>query len=280
MITLAEWPNCCPTAAAMSISVPKINSTGRSTYCDIMCISNTEKVFEEAKEKKKSRKMSDIRANLPYKKPENLINPLKIADPTPMQRLKQSQFKKVLNQELHVEREEFLAKLSKDRMIKHQLEKKSAIIIQSTFRGFRTRKYRFGMITASRKPLKVALTPDVISAELCTWAIKLGLKPIPGLSLISKSAQRKRKAKFQFAAAIKLQCFFRMLVCKIKFKRKKSFRNAQKTIQAAMQINRFFKWVHRITRRAREELAIRRKAVVKIQNCFRKWKSRLWYVTS
>ena len=244
--------------------------------CDIMCTTNTKSVYIEKISKKKSKKLEGIRASFPYKKPENLINPLKLADPTPMQRLRQSQFQQVLNAELHAEREEFLNKLLSERRYKLQVENRCATMIQAIFRGFRRRKLQIRGSLGSRKKFKVSLTAERINAELCTWASSLGLKPITGLSLVSKDRLLKRKAKFQFAAAIKLQCFFRMIVCMKKYKRKQKLERTRKIITSQMTILRFFKWVHRITKEERDNNLHRRKAATTLQTCYRTWASRTW----
>lgn len=71
--------------------------------------------------------------------------------------------------------------------------------------------------------------------ELCTLAAKLGLKPIDGLNLETRSKTSRRKEKIMNAAAFRLHRFFDMILKRSRA-RKRVFARREEIINSAAKI--------------------------------------------
>jgi len=239
-----------------------------------MCTINTESFKKDIPIPKKFKKFVGLQATLPYTKPFTLSATAIPTDPTPNQKLKFRGHRKMLNDELKSERDAYFAKIEKDKYRKLILEYSSAIKIQALFRGYIKRpgyhKYtmrRYNRINPNLKELQF---------ELSVLAMNLGLKPLPGLTLPLPRGRRNEALKFQVAAAIRLQCFFRMVAPRLKYMKHRQLKNFDKISRAFFIIRKFMKYVYQLGQKERDINIQRNSAALKIQNFYRVFLSRKW----
>lgn len=118
---------------------------------------------------------------------------------------------------------------------------------------------------------------SVESIKLKTFFV-VGLEPLKGLTLTSpaKMKRSKRYGKFEMAAALRMQCFFRMMLAKMKVMRKRNRQRFERIASAINVICKFMKYVHKLGLKEREINLTKMKAVRTIQNMYRVWASYRW----
>ena len=128
---------------------------------------------------------------------------------------------------------------------------------------------RYRPIQPSRKELQL---------ELSTLAHQINLPPIRGLTLASpvKVKRSKRYGELEAAAAIRLQCFGRMIIANRRVKSKRSLKRMHDVASAVTVICRFMKYSHKVGQEERDAQIVRAKAAKMLQNMYRVWVSRHW----
>jgi hypothetical protein len=253
-------------------------STGRTTGCDIMCTTNTERIRSEIQTPKKFKKFIGLKASLPTDKPFSLKTTIIPTDPTPNQSLKFREHRTNLNDELKKEKVEFFKKLQRDRYNKKVQEYDSATKIQALFRGYNIRKLKLaGKQYVNRKYKNVSLSHNDLVLELSMFATKLNLKPLQGLTLPAYGSKKKdANHKFKVAAAIRLQCFFRMITKRLKYLKYKHSKRMAELTRATFVIIKFFKYIHKLGQKQRDINKCRHTSALIIQSFYRIFLSRKW----
>jgi hypothetical protein len=249
-----------------------------------MCSTSTSKeeiIYEPPPRSKESEAYA---RDLKMAKPFSLKSGYDIPDPTILQVMNKENKMRERNDELKLERDMFFYKLRTEREYKDKLQKTAAVMIQATYRGYLSRKRRrpetIELIFRPEGEVQaIAVNVPRISDihnELCLWQSALSLKPLHGLTLEPQNAHTRRRARFEFAAALRLQCFFRMLVCKSRIRKLKSMRRAEILLRNALIINKFIKLARKVTAKRKETLQERERATLKIQSRFRIFRSKGW----
>lgn len=270
-----------PTAKGMSMSVPQYHVAWRTTVCDIMCTINTEKIKHDVPMPKKFKNVLGLTASLPYSKEFRLSETVIEKDPTPFQKLKFRGHRKALNDELKRERLEFMDRIQTDKVRKLAVEYRAAQIIQSLFRGYRKRPVKESRgIYEMRRYRPIQPSRKELQFELSSLASQINLRPIRGLTLSSPAKQRSSRSKrydeLDTAAAIRLQCFGRMIIAKRKVRSKRSRKRFEDVTTAIQIIGRFIRYSHKVGQQERLEQIERGKAAKVIQNMYRVWVSHHW----
>lgn len=256
-------------SSSMIISIDSIVLTTRTTICDLMSITNTNKMIPMIIDKPKSRKMKAY-ATLPYN--ESVRPPLPQGD-TFLSKFHSVEIKKAKSDELKEERRIFLQKLEIERVQKKRQESKAAIKIQAIIREFlvRPRPERIRKLSYPTIKLFSPSSDEVrlLQDELCSYAVKLGLKPIPGLSLEARSKHNKRKNQIEYAASLRIQSFFRMVLAILKVR--KAAQNARIRLHhnSATRLQKFFRYVLWLIRKCKKRDESRELAAILIQTRYR-----------
>lgn len=268
-----------PSRREMTISTPQYIVTCRTTVSDIMCTTNTSAVINEDSVPKKFKHLLELKANLPYTKPFSLSSTHKLADPTPMQKLKFRGHRKQINDDLIKEKLFFFKQLEMNRFRKLAIETSAAVMIQSLFRGYRKRPSKPGKTEYEmRRYHRLHPSRKALQLELSSIASSIGLTPIAGLTLPAPLRLKKTSkwGKFEIAAAIRLQCFFRMLVERLKYQKKKHACKMEKLVRAFRILSKFIKYCLKAGQKERQLQVMRSKAAKVIQSLYRVFVSRQW----
>ena len=267
-----------PTAAGMIMSHPQYISTWRTTVCDVICTTNTEKTKADFPLPRKFKHDLGLTASLPYSSEYKITSKHTEKDPTPFQKLKFRGLRKTMNDELKKERNEFFSRIESDKQSKRILENRAVVMIQALFRGYRKRPYKPGKELYERRRYRPQPSRKDIQFELSLLASRIGLEPLKGLTLASpiKMQRKRRYGKFEEAAAIRLQCFARMVIKRAWYFRTKNRKHFERVASAVIVICKFMKYVQTLGQKDREENIIREKAARKIQNLCRVWASQQW----
>ena len=266
------------TRGSISVSHHTTRSCSRTTLCDILCTTPTQKEII-IREPRKLSKEAEARAGFTFQKPYTLGMYYAIDDPTPMQKLRRNEVKVKRNLDMKKERDEFFKRLNNEKVYKQRLEYDSATLIQACYRGYqcplRKKPENFDRSNYQRYA-RVPASVQEINAELCSWQSSLQLKPIPGLTLESAGRNAKRQAKFEYAAAIRIQCFFRMISATLRVMIKRQKRDAMRKFDSSIIICKFFYQCLKKVRLHRKNDNHKHHAAVLIQSSFRIFSARSW----
>jgi len=246
-----------PTVSPMCVSRANLVYAGRTTTCDIMSIINTVSTAKRRSPSTSPEKVggSPFKATLPYKKSMAKLGAMLDAD-TPWTQLQLHKTQKARTARLLEERSVFMDELNKERSDEEWYRNRCATKIQATFRGFCSRPRSFEhqhmYRLHQRGRTQVRATPQEIRDELCSLAISLNLRVIPGLTLIPKSTESRRRHKISKAAALRIQRFFQMIVARNLAKARLEVRREEIRNMMSRRIVRFFKFlfVRSFTRKA------------------------------
>jgi hypothetical protein len=243
-----------------------------------MSITTTEKIMSLPPEPPISRK-SKLLATFPYQQNGKLMRP---PTPGPGSETYLSKFHTVeLNHAkgllLKEEKKIFFRKLEKDRYEKKRKETSAVIRIQALVRGFLIRPRPERIRTVVYPPLKICCSTTnearLLQDELCSYAVFLGLKPIPGLSLEARSKHNKRKYEIEYAASLRIQSFFRMIIAILKV-RGAAHQARQRLFQkSAVRLQGFFKYVLWKVKKLKKQDESREIAVIKLQSHYRRFRA-------
>ena len=258
----------------LSLSIDSIVFTSRTTICDLMSITNTNKIIQTEPEVSNTRKMKAF-ATLPYN--NNLRQPLPQGS-TFLSKYHNAEIKKIKSDELKEERRIFLKKLELERLQKKKNENNAIIKIQAIVRGFLIRpriKERSRKIIYQPIKLFSSTSNEVrkLQDELCLYALQLNLKPIPGLSLEARSKHNKRKNQIEYAASLRIQSFFRMIIAILKVRRAALSARARLIHNSAVRLQKFFHYIMWLVKRCKKRDESREIAAVKIQKRYRMFRS-------
>ena len=159
------------------------------------------------------------------------------------------------------------------------MRNKSAVKIQACYRGFRKRKFMNrikSMYNPKRKP-KFLPTQMNMHDDLCRMFALLKVKPILGLNLEPRSKTLRRKARFEDAAAFRLQRFFKMILQKKLAQRILALKREQRIDRSARIITRCIRYMRtkKFVKRCIETK--RRKKALQLQCCFRAFQAKNRY---
>jgi len=263
-----------PTVCGISLSVMTIISSSRTTVCDIMCTTNTER----SRTRNAAGSQSDVPfVRFPYQKQETILSKGKKGKTqTDIYRFSAQQQKK--SQEFIKERNQFLLKLHQEREDKLRRETASAVKIQSIFRGYNIRKPTSYKPRSTNKPeIFGASNKNIMELheELCALAESLSLKPIPGLTLENRSKKSRRRTRIELAAIIRIQSFVRMSLAIIKTRNLLEKQRRLKQERMACKIQKFFRWVRKKAAKMVTENKMRMRAAIKLQCRFRIFSAKL-----
>ena len=268
--------NIIPTRSSMSVSNHNSRTCSRTTISDILCTTSTQRELH-VKEPRARSKDAEAHASFFYEKPRTLGQFYAIDDPTPMQKLRRNEVNVKRNLEFKKERDKFFARLKDEKNFQLFLENESATKIQATFRGFKMRpKPETFDKTMYRRYEHLPASVSEINAELCSWQSILQLKPIPGLTLESAGRNAKRQAKFEYAAAIRIQCFFRMISATLRVTIKRRKREAMRKLEASLTLSKFLHYCLKRVRHHRQSDRHKHLAATLIQSAFRIFSARSW----
>lgn len=258
----------------MSVSYHMICPTSRTTTCDVMCLTNTYYEKKTDSSVKVSKTTDKILAALPYANMDTLNKILNGNTDFTLYRTTEIKERKGL--ELKLERQQYLQRIQAEKQALEKKQIQSAILIQAIFRGFRIRnqKHPVQRVDGKRqfKWIKIHVPEFEVTSfhnELCDYANALGLKPIHGLTLESYESQNRRLQKIEFAATLRLQCFFRMSCCLIKAKKRLNEARSRKREEAVRTIQNFARWILKKTKQQQDIENQKSIAVVKMQTRFR-----------
>jgi len=241
--------------------------------CDVMCITNTQSVCKVPVELP-TFLTEKADATMPYK--HNGVTKLPKGN-TSYTLFKNIELKNVRSEEMKKEREAFFEKMDRDRREKAEKESVAVVKIQAFVRGVLVRRPEDKRVSKKPPILRIGVVncPAVrkIQDELCDYCHLLGLKPIAGLSLETRLKQNKRRRRIELAAAIRLQSYFRMVVCMIQTKSKLKIARECAVHHASLVITKFFKWVRRVAAQNKILNAHRTTSVIRIQTRFRMFRA-------
>jgi hypothetical protein len=256
-------------AAEMSLSRDSIVYVSRTTASDIMCVTNTSIPARSGHEDPPTKTLKAA-ATLPY---TDNSKPVLTAGNTSFEQYRTVNLKTKRTDEMKKERDAFFAKLEHERMDKIQRENKAIVMIQALVRGFLKRPRPEYEKKHKRNPLKVMAINSQerrqIQEELCDHAAGLGLKPIPGLSLETRSKQNKRRNKIELAASLRLQAFFRMTCVILQMRKNMKIAKDNLLYDATTKITRFIRYAGKKVRQSRMMEENQHVAATKIQTRFR-----------
>lgn len=258
----------------LPLSYDTIVYTSRTTICDIMSITTTSSLYPLPCEPSITKK-SKLLATFPYHNSKN--KPPVPQSQTFLTKYQQIQFNFTKSEQLKEERRLFLSQLNNDRIKKKNIENNAAIKIQALVRGYLVRPHPDRVRNTLYPPLKICCTTSneakLLQDELRSYAVSLGLKPIPGLTLESRLKHNKRKNQIEHAASLRIQSFFRMIMAILKVR--KAALNARIRLQthSAMKIQGFFRYVVRTIRKLKKQDENRELAAIKIQSHYRRFHS-------
>eukprot|EP00620_Florenciella_sp_RCC1587_P017958 CAMPEP_0182568466 /NCGR_PEP_ID=MMETSP1324-20130603/9396_1 /TAXON_ID=236786 /ORGANISM="Florenciella sp., Strain RCC1587" /LENGTH=406 /DNA_ID=CAMNT_0024782611 /DNA_START=111 /DNA_END=1331 /DNA_ORIENTATION=+ len=259
---LPQWMGAleitAPTRIAQNISRPLYTWCTRPTHSDVTCISNTTHPYNDlemngngAPLPPASRKSSDPRCRLPYSDGATVQISTKANTSTLLSQKMEAKARMKMNRELHMERDAFMERLRQEREGRLESEVGAATSIQSAFRGYATRPHAESVVTMKdirrEKALKGEATIE--TAMLKDLDIKLGLKPIPGVTLnppkkkMTKKQKRlaKKRAEEQEAGALKLQSMLRVKTANEKTAKLRDQKERREANNAAFMIQRSYR---------------------------------------
>ena len=207
---------------------------------------------------------------MPYK---NYIAPKPTKGNTAFTLYRNIELKNGRSDDLKKEREVFFGKMEADRQKKMERETVAVTKIQAFSRGILVRPWPEETRKSKKPPVirigESSVVVQQLQDELCGYSVKLGLKPIHGLSLENRNKTNKRVKRIELAAALRLQSYFRMIKCIIKTKRKLNQARETMKQRASLVITKFFKWVLRVHAHDEMQNATRNMSIVKMQTTFR-----------
>jgi hypothetical protein len=225
-------------------SYDSVVSVMRTTISDIMSLSTTPKM-EFLPPEAPITKKTKISATLPY-------NAAKMKPPVPqthtyLSKYQAIEIKLMKGEEFKEERNQFFRKLEFNRRQKQFLETNAAIKIQALVRGFLIRPRPERIRKILYPPLKICCSTSnearSLQDDLCAYAVHLGLKPIPGLSLEARSKHKKRKNQIEYAASLRIQSFFRMIIAILKVRKAAQEARVRLYHKSAIRLQRFLRYV-------------------------------------
>lgn len=249
-----------PTKQAMVVSNTCYVSSVRTTLCDIMCTVNASLLFNVPRP---ADSLKPLTATLPYKTTKQQSIKKKVQNETLFQQMLNGENKQRMEKELKRDREVFFAELRKEKVEVEAKRNASATKIQALFRGYRKRRNPAKYVR-HKKRRKVHSQNDM-QDELCTLAAKLGLKPIDGLSLETRSKTSRRKEKIMNAAAFRIHRFMDMIFQRSRALRRIEERRMEILNQCARIITRAVRYVKVKKFVKRCEIVKREQMVIKIQ---------------
>lgn len=251
---------------------PVHSATFRATTCDIMCTSNTAKVYDLPQIKGAKKK-----AHLPYKQPDML--PAFSSGQTDLQLLVNSEAKVKRCHELQRERADFRSTLYQAREDTKRMKIYAATKIQARFRKYRRRRGPVDVdkLEKDRKNNPRLTSSKEIREELTQWATSIGLKPVPGLSLESAIRKSTHQKKLEYHAATKLKYFLRVAVACARVNKRRAEKLELKKSNAATRIQHFFKYIVFQTKLEGVVSLLKRKGAVQIQTYCRGFLARFRY---
>lgn len=234
-----------------------------------MCTTNTAKPYDLRPLRGAKKK-----AHLPYTQPDVL--PAFSSGATDMQLLVNSGAKYKRCVELKRERDEFMQSLHGGRDDTARLDNYAATRIQARFRGYRRRRGGIDLekILKNRQDNPRLTSSKEIREELTEWAGKIGLKPVPGLSLESIIKKSLHQKKLEAHAATRLKGFLRVAVACSRVRRRRAELLEVRKFDAATTIQRFFKYIVFQTKLEGIVALLKRKGAVQIQTYCRGWLAR------
>lgn len=255
-----------PVFTGLDVIIPCFVPALRTTVCDIMCTTNTAYLEHDAPSLPPGE--MPVTVNWPYEKATHGI-PTDMKTTTRFQKFKYEETKSRKTAELRRDREAFMFKLYADKHAKQQRLHRAAVLIQSTFRGFKARPKPLNFVP-KRKRMKL-LNQNELYDELCEMAYKLNLKPIAGLNLESRQKASKRKVRIDNAAAFRIQRFMRMI-----FMRKKAMivvaeKRVDRVNRAARVITKSIRFIKTKNFVKRIDSIKKEKCAKKIQSQFRRY---------
>jgi hypothetical protein len=273
---VALWTRI-PAATAMVISPVSYLSAVRTTLCDIMCTSN--RAF--AMDGNKIEALKPVfTAKLPYPK----MRSGSVADikqtpgfiGTGWQTVRINDIKSVKTNDLKRDRNQYFDKLAEEKALKDAARTKSAILIQRMFRGY-SKRISMGRIKIfySPKHKRRFVTSQInMQDDLCRLFAKLPLKPIDGLNLEPRSKTSRRKARFENAAAYRLQRFFARIVAMVKARRLVAVKKEQFVDKCARICTRAIRFMRTKLFTKKCMVLKANKTSVKIQCAFRTFRAK------
>ena len=254
----------------LCLSVDSVVSATRTTMCDVMCTTNTPTMCSVPGELPAFQRLKPD-ASMPY---NNRSAPKLPKGNTSFTVYKNIEIKNCKSDELKKERETFFSKMEADRKVKLEREMRAVVKLQAFVRGILARPWPEETRKSKKPPVIRLGVPNSevvlqLQDELCGHCVKLGLKPISGLSLEYRNKTNKRRKRIELAAALRLQSYFRMIKCVLTTRSK--MLSARKAIRnrAALVITKFFRWVRRVAAHDKMQNAHRNSSVIKIQTRFR-----------
>jgi hypothetical protein len=215
----------------------------RTTISDIMCTSNTHIEFKEAAHSLKSTLKAE--ATLPYSYSEDKLRKVPKGN-TDFARFRNIEVKFNKGDDLKRERLEYIQKQENEKREKNEKRILSAIKIQKVFRGFRVRpkpSYRPKRYAGLFRNVPSNFDLSNFHAEMCNYARMFGLKPIPGLNLEFEDTLNRRRKKIKYAAVLRVQCFFRMAICRNRFRKHHKQAMLERKKRATTQLQKFGRFV-------------------------------------
>lgn len=200
-------PPMVPTKQPMSLSNACYVSSVRTTLCDIMCTVNASVLINVPPPPDKLRNLTAV---LPGNRSSQRNIKKKVKNATLFQNLILSENQQRVDFDLKRDREVFFFQLRKEKRDMEYKRNAAAVKIQALFRGFRKRRKPASYIRIKKR--KRVHTQNDMQDELCTLAATIGLKPINGMSLETRSKTSRRKEKIIAAAAFRLHRFFSMIL--------------------------------------------------------------------
>lgn len=262
-------PSTVPTKQPMTMSNTCYVSSVRTTLCDIMCTVNASVLI---KIPPPADKLRDITATLPGNRSGQKSIKKKVKNATLFQNLILSENQRRVDFDLKSDRDAFFYQLRKEKMMSEAKRNVAAVKLQALFRGFRKRRRPTTYIRNKKR--KRVHTQNDMQDELCTLAATLGLKPIDGLSLESRSKTSRRKERIMVAAAFRLHRFFDMILQRSRARKRIAERREEILNWSARVITRAVRYVKVKKFVKRCENVKRQQMALKIQCCARIFQAR------
>lgn len=218
-------------------------SVMKTIDCHVPCVKSSPTEFKNTD---KSKFINDIFRDHQSAKSPLLSDRKVFLNSTPAQRLKIVQNHAKRNEFMKTEREIFYMKRSIEIERINRDKHFAAVLIQSCYRGYLSRKTPNSLVISRRKHVEsshLKLNDVDIKEELCKLANALGLRPIRGLTLESNKIYSRRRNKMRKVSSCKLVRFFRMIVARKKARRIMDDIKISRKHAAATIIQRFARYV-------------------------------------
>ncbi len=235
-----------------------------------MCTTNTNKLYKEPREIP-VHIHTKAQATLPYANEVDKIRKFP-AGTTDFTKFRNIEIKDKKSNSLKKEKSQFFEKLREEKIQKDNLRNESAILIQKFFRGYCARpkpSYRPKRMGGLFVGIPVKCDLNDLHTELCKYSRLFGLKPIPGLNLEYSYTLNKRKNRIRCAAIVRLQCFFRMVLCRLRYRMKCRTRAEVRKKRSIKNIQRFGRYCLRVKLLCEENKIQRHASAKKIQTRMR-----------